>query len=308
MSRPHGAARGKDGSMAKARAIVKRRKAVQNIRKITRTMQLIATARFQAAFNRATKTRPYTDRITDLAGRLARDHKDIDHPLLKENPEAKQSRLLVLTSNRGLCGGYNAGVLRAAVEHMKQGEKRGVAVELHVMGKKGIAYFRFLKRPIAHTDTRFEGRPRFEEIEPMALDMMAAYERGELNSVHVAYTQFISTAVQRVRVVQLLPIEPPEVPAGAEQEKNRADLQYEFTPPPAELLAELLPETVKVRLFQCFVDAAVSEQVARMVAMKSATDAATDMIRSLSQQYNRARQTQITLELLDIVSGAEALA
>lgn len=291
--------------MAKARAIIKRRKAVINIRKITRTMQLIATARFQAAFNRATKTRPYTERITDLVRRLSRGQGDLSHPLLKVNDQAKRSRLIVITSNRGLCGGYNGGILRSAIEHLKAREQAGETVDIHVTGKKGISYFKFLGRAMAATDTRFEDKPQYVEIEPIAADIMAAYERQEIDAVHVAYMRFFSAGVQRPHVMQLLPIEPPE--PDTETGEAAAPVQYDFTPPPEELLAELLPETVRVRLFQCFIDAAVSEQVARMVAMKSATDAAGDMIRTLTQHYNRARQSQITLELLDIVSGAEAL-
>jgi len=291
--------------MAKARAIVKRRKAVQNICKITRTMQLIATAQFQSAFNRATATKPYTEKITELVQQLSRGQAGLDHPLLRVNTESKRSVQFVLTSNRGLCGGYNASLLRGVLEHIRHREESGVTVDLHVFGKKGIAYFNFLKRKMAYTDARFEDKPLFADVEVLAKQMIDAYERKEIDSVDVTYVKFISTGLQRVQTIQLLPIEKPSAEEGAEQAAG--DVQYEFTPPPEELLAELLPETVKVRLFQCFTDAAVSEQVARMVAMKTATDAAGDMIKTLTQQYNRARQTQITLELLDIVGGAEAL-
>lgn len=290
--------------MAKARAIIKRRRAVLNIRKITRTMQLIATARFQAAFSRATRTRPYTERITDLVRQLSRGQGDLSHPLLQVNSQSKRSRLIVITSNRGLCGGYNGGILRLTMDHLRTREQTGESVDLHVVGKKGISYFRFLGRSMVATDTKFEDKPQYAQIEPIATQLMDAYERRELDAVHVAYMRFVSVGVQRPQVMQLLPTEPP--PADA-QAGAAAPVQYEFTPPPAELLGELLPETVKVRLFQCFVDAAVSEQVSRMVAMKAATDAAGDMIRSLTRHYNRARQSQITMELLDIVGGAEAI-
>ena len=291
--------------MGKARAIVKRRKAVQNIRKITRTMQLIATARFQAAFNRATKTRPYTEQITQMVERLARAQADLEHPLLRVNTESKRSRLIVVTSNRGLCGGYNASLLRGAMEHIKACEAAGQALDLYVMGKKGIGYFKFLGRAMAQTDARFEDKPQFAQVEPIATGMIEAYERREVDAVHVTYMRFVSTGVQRVHTMQLLPIEPPS--AEAEPLVPAVSVQFDFSPPAEELLGELLPEMVKVRLFQSLVDAAVSEQVARMVAMKAATESAGDMIRTLTRQYNRARQTQITLELLDIVAGAEAL-
>jgi F-type H+-transporting ATPase subunit gamma len=290
--------------MAKARAITKRRKTVQNIRKITRTMQLIATARFQAAYNRATATKPYTQRITEMVEQLSGDQAQIDHPLLRVNTESKRSVLLVLTSNRGLCGGYNAAILRAALEHLKADEKAGLKVDLHVMGRKGINFFKFLNRPVAASDTRYEDKPRFEDVNAIAEELIARYQRQQLDSVHVTYMKFVSTAVQRVTTMQLLPIDRPK---AEETARPAARVQYEFSPPAPELLAELLPEMVKVRVFQAFTDAAVSEQISRMVAMKAATDAAGDMVRSLTQQYNRARQSQITLELLDIVSGAEAI-
>jgi F-type H+-transporting ATPase subunit gamma len=291
--------------MANARAIVKRRKAVQNIRKITRTMQLIATARYQVAYKRALATRPYTDKITELVEQLSRGAEGIEHPLLKVNTEAKRSAMIAITSNRGMCGGYNAALLRACVQQLEANENAGDETDLHMVGKKGITYFKFLGRELSSVATHFEDKPQFAEVEQIATSMMDAYERGQLDRVQVVYTKFISVSNQRVETLQLLPIERPEreeTAAGGEM-----GVQYEFTPPAEELLAELLPETVKVRLFQCFVDAAVSEQVARMVAMKAATDAAGDMVKALTQQYNRARQSQITLELLDIVGGAEAL-
>lgn len=292
--------------MAKARAIIKRKKAVGNIRKITKTMQLIATARFQAAFNRATATKPYTERITELVEQLSARQGDAQHPLLRKNTESKRSVLIVITSNRGLCGGYNSSLLRGAMEQLRHLEGAGQTVDLYAMGKKGIGYFKFLGRAVAKSDTRFEEKPKFLEVEEIASALIDMYVRREIDSVYVTYMRFVSTAVQRVTTMQLLPIEQ-QVKGEEEAPAKGPVVQWEFIPSAEELLAELLPETVKIRLFQAFIDAAVSEQVARMVAMKAATDAAGDMVKSLSQQYNRARQSQITLELLDIVGGAEAI-
>lgn len=291
--------------MASARAIVKRRKAVSNIRQITRTMQLIATARFQMAHNRVTNAKPYTERITRLVEHVSRGL-EIDHPLLHVNTESKRSALIVITSNRGLCGGYNSAVLAEAMRHIESREKQREKVFIHGVGKKGIAYLRFRGRELASAVTEIEDSPQFDEIEPISLAMMSAYARKELDSVHVAYTRFDSTSRQQAEVITLLPV---ERLAGDELVGKKADvnLAYEFSPPAKELLADLLPQMVKVLLFQCFLDAVLSEQVARMVAMKSATDAAGDMIKSLTQKYNRARQTQITLELLDVVGGVEAM-
>ena len=288
--------------MAKARQIVKRRKAVTNIRKITKTMQLIATARFQQAYNRAVASKPYTQKITQLVQELsAATAGTIDHPLMKEFPDAKSDLMLVLTSNRGLCGGYNASVLRKAVAHLNAS---GRPVELFVVGKKGNAYFRFMRRNVNRAITHIDDRPRFEQVEPLAQEFMQRYEAGEFGAVYVTYMRFISTGKQAPEVVRLLPLS-----KGAEEEpkKSGPTVLYEFSPNPEQLLGKLLPQTVKARLFQTFTDMAVSEQVARMVAMKAATDAAGDMIKLLSRSFNRARQSQITMELLDIVGCAEAL-
>lgn len=293
--------------MANRRVLVKRRKAVRNIRKITRTMQLIATARFQAAFNRAVATKPYTEKLAELVADLSRAAGSVDHPLLRTPQESGRSALVVLTSNRGLAGGYNAGVLRSAVEHLDRQQAAGIATDVHMVGKKGVAYFRFLRRATSEQTVTIGDRPRFEQVEPIANALMDRFIRGEISSVHVAYMRFLSAGVQRPEVVQLLPLKPDTSAQARDGAGAQSSVEYEFSPDPRQLLDELLPATVRVRLFQAFNDAAVSEQVARMVAMKAATDAAGDMIKSLTREYNRARQTQITMELLDIVGGANAL-
>ncbi len=297
--------------MANARQIVKRRKAVTNTRKITKTMQLIATAQFQQAFTRATATKPYTKKITQLVEELSAGAEgQIDHPLLTENEDTTRDVTLILTSNRGLCGGYNGNVLRKAMEHLKSLESQGREREIHAVGKKGIAYCRFIGLPLENQYTDIDEKLRFDQIEPLATEFMRRYERGEIANVYVAYMRFISTGRQQPEVMRLLPLKKDEPTADASKptDTGSGSAQYDFSPEPKELLKALLPQTVKIRLFQAFTDMIVSEQVARMVAMKAATDAAGDMIKSLSREYNRARQTQITLELLDIVGGAEALA
>ncbi len=295
--------------MANRRVLVKRRKAVRNIRKITRTMQLISTARFQAAFNRATATRPYSSKLAELVADLSRAVDSTAHPLMQTHNEAPRSALVVITSNRGLCGGYNANVLRAAVQHLTAAAgTRKQPVEVHMVGKKGISYFRFLGREVSERITHLGDNPRFDQIEPIANGLLARFARGELASVHVASMRFLSSSRQRPEVIQLLPLAPAASPASGAGETPALAVQYEFSPDPQALLDELLPASVRMRLFQCFMDAIVSEHVARMVAMKAATDAAGDMITYLTRQYNRARQTHITMELLDIIGGAGALA
>ena len=290
--------------MANRRVLVKRRKAVKNIRKITRTMQLIATARFQAAYQRAEATKPYSAKLAELVADLSRAAGSTEHPLLQEN-DADTKALVVLSSNRGLCGGYNANVLRTAVGHLD--DERNSNSSVHMVGKKGISYFRFLGRETHAQITDIDDRPRFEQVEPLANELIEKFVAGEICSVHVAYMKFISAGRQVPVVEQLLPLAPETAVENQEAEAGTS-VEYEFSPDPQTLLDELLPASVRIRLFQSFTDAAVSEQVARMVAMKAATDAAGDMITTLTRQYNRARQTHITMELLDIVGGANALA
>lgn len=292
--------------MAKARAIVKRRKAVRNIRKITRTMQLIATARFQAAFNRAVASRPYTEKLAELVADLSRGA-EIDHPLMRSRNPAAPAAVAVLSSMRGLCGGYNANVLRTAQAKLEELRGAGRATELRVFGKKGIAYFKYLREAMADQNTSVGDAPRFDQVEPVVNALIAAFLAGQVSEVHVVYMRFFSAGRQRPEVVQLLPLQR-EATAAAAAEKPARTVDYEFRPDAQTLLAELLPATVRVRLFQAFLDAAVSEQIARMVAMKAATEASEEMIKALTRQYNRARQTHITMELLDIVGGANALA
>jgi F-type H+-transporting ATPase subunit gamma len=287
--------------MAKARAIIKRRRAVRNIRKITQTMQLIATARFQKCLQRALASQPYTRKITEMIQTLGQQQAS-DHPLLKPNDNHERSILLVITSNRGLCGAYNASVLRRALEARQELQAGGLPPDMEVVGKKGLNYLRFLRIPVAVRITDIEDKIAFDRVAEMAERYMRLFQQGTVARVDLAFMQFHSVGVQRPAVVQLLPIEAP--PAA---EPPRVHRQFEFSPPPEQLMARLIPEAVKIRLFQCFNDAIVSEQVSRMVAMRAATDAAGDMIKFLTRRYNRARQAQITTELADIVGGANAV-
>ncbi len=270
-------------------------------------MQLIATARFQAAMNRAIAAKPYTDKLAELVTGLARGAEHIDHPLMKQHEDVKHSALVAITSNRGLCGGYNANVLRTAVTHLEAQTSEGVTTDVHMVGRKGIAYFRFLKRPVTEQSTHIDDKPQFADVEVIANRLMDRFVKGEIASAYVVYMRFYSAGKQRPVVLPLLPLTQEE-PGDRETHSAASPVEFEYSPEPKALLDELLPATVRVRLFQCFIDAAVSEQIGRMVAMKAATDAADDMITSLTRRYNRARQTQITMELLDIIGGANALA
>jgi F-type H+-transporting ATPase subunit gamma len=295
--------------MAKARAIIKRLKAVRNVRKITRTMELVATARFKKAMDRATEAAAYTRKmaeiVADLAGTLqsAADKGGFTHPLLQARETERRSLLLVLTSNRGLCGGYNGAVIRLAQQRIREAREAGVELEVELSGKRGISFFKFQKIPTSKTFTQFEDKPTFDDVDPLARRYIEAFIAGQIDRLDVAYTRFESMSRQKAAVETLLPIG--KLPTADAAPKS--EIEYEFLPSPREILEEIVPASFKARLFKCFLDAAVSEQIARMVAMKSATENADGMIRSIRAQVNRARQTQITSELSEIIGGAAAL-
>lgn len=294
--------------MAKARALDKRRKAVRNIRKITRTMELIATARFKKAMDRASAATAYTRRITALVADLARSGLEVSHPLLESRAEVKSARLLILTGNRGLCGGYNGNVQRVGLARWAElQEARLPHLALEVSGKRGIAYCKYRQITIDATYTQFEDKPRFEEIEPLANRYLDEFITGKLDRLDVAYTRFDSISQQRAIVETLLPLASLGPAPAAGDSHPRNEISYEFLPSAASILEEIVPTSFKVKLFKCFLDAAVSEQIARKVAMKAATDNASNMIKQLSMTYNRARQSQITSEILEVLGGAEAL-
>jgi F-type H+-transporting ATPase subunit gamma len=288
--------------MAKARAIVKRRKAVRNIRKITKTMQMIATAKFQKSLKRAVNTKPFTMKVRELAREVAAGvGPNVEHPLLRTpTAEDRQNRIaiLIITANRGLAGAYNGNVLRTAVNFYLKQRDTGVQMDAYVAGKKGITAFNFRKWPITQKVEVFD-EPRYAQVEPLGNEFIRRFTGGELDAVYVVYMNFISTGVQRPEVMTLLPLAGVQEAAdhlGQQVAEKEAQIRkgaldatrggqevkaeelvhgetiYDFSPAPEVLLEELLPVTVKTALFQTFLDATTSEHVARMVAMKSTTE------------------------------------
>ncbi len=290
--------------MANRRLLVKRLKAVRNIRKITRTMELIATSLFKKAMDRATEAAEYTRKISEIVGDLGRANLKFSHPLLEQRAEEKRSVLLVLTANRGLCGGYNASVLRQSLAHIRSLKEKGIEFQLDVSGKRGIKFLNYQKVPIQMQYTTFEDQPSFAAVEELGDRYVKDFIAGRIDRLDVAYTQFVTSSKQFAVVETLLPIGSLD---GGTETKSGAEIDYEFLPSAQEILAEIVPAAFRAKLFKCFLDAAVSEQIARMVAMKGATENADEMAGSLKQQYNRARQAGITSELAEIIGGAAAL-
>ena len=299
--------------MAKARALDRRRRSVRNIRKITRTMELIATARFKKAMDRSVAARDYTKQLVKILENIASAGADVVHPLLDVRP-TKRTAVLVLSGNRGLCGGYNSNIVRQSLAILGQWRSEQVDTNVAVSGKRGISALKFRGIHMDERYTSFEDKPAFDDVMPIGRAYLEAYAAGKIDRLDVVYTRFHSIARQEAVTEMLLPLKAPEiagaVPTGAVSGTATTQLasqEYDFYPSAESILEEILPASFLSRLFKCFLDSAVSEQVARMVAMKAASENAAGLIKNLSRRYNRARQSQITGEIMEILGGVEAL-
>lgn len=299
--------------MGKTREIKKRIKAVGNIRRITSTMEKIARSRFARSLRRATASKPYTDGIFELVRQIAANSGGITHPLITgaaDTGKPGKDLTLILTSDRGLCGPYNGAILRLVMQHLRA-DPAAKAGEIELVGKKGQAFLKYNNIGVSKTYTLGD-KADFADAERIAQSYMDRFISGEIRRVNVVYMRFFSAGRQKPEIMQLLPLQSPASQTPASQTtapgaEKTTRVEYEFSPPAPELLGTLLPAAVKGSLFQAVLDAIVSEHIARMVAMKSATDNAGKMGKKLTRQFNRARQAQITTELTEIISGAAAL-
>lgn len=284
---------------AKVRAIKRRRKSVVTIQQITRAMELIAASRIIRAQTRALRARPYARAIGEIIEMLASEAEQ--SPLLAER-EVRNAGIVVITSDRGLCGAYNTNVLRESDRARKRETDAGHEVRVTAVGKKGLSYYRFRRVELAGEFQGVSDRPRYSDARKIAEGVIASYVGGETDRVLLAYTDFVSMALQRARVAQILPVIP--------REEERAPAErplFEFEPEPEKLLDALLPRYVEVKIFAALLESSASEHAARRRAMKDATDNAADAVKVLKRQENRARQAEITSELADLVGAAEAL-
>src|SRR3954451_22876808 len=296
--------------MPNPRLLDKRRKSIKNIRKITRTMELIATARFKKAMDRASAATAYTARMTKLVQDLLSSGLQVSHPLLEKRESVRNVTLLVLTANRGLCGGFNGNLQRAGYHRWLELKQSIPNCRLEVVGKRGISAFKFRGITPDTVYTHFEDKPTFDEVDVIASRYLDEYITGKLDRLDVVYTKFESMSRQHAVIETLLPlgaIGGEASPASTTPDSGGRRAIYEFLPSPESILEEVVPTSFKIKLFKSFLDSAVSEQIARMIAMKSATENAGDLIHRLSMQYNRARQSRITSELMDVIGGVEAL-
>jgi len=289
---------------AKLRVVRRRIRSVQSTKKITRAMELIASSRIVKAQTRVEASRPYAEQLTKAMEDVASRSSSIDHPLLEHREHATKIGVLVITSDRGLAGAYNANVLKIAEQHLREiraGEKEPV---LYVVGKKGVGYFRFRGVPMQDSWQGFSEVPPYEKAEVVGRQLIKDFADETIDELHCAYTDFRSAFTLRATSQRFLPIAPEEVTGTA---RDTVPAEYLFEPEPAEILEHLLPQYVITKVYAALLESAASENASRRRAMKAATDNADDLIKVLTRQANRARQDEITTEILEIVGGAEAL-
>ena len=295
--------------MAKPRELRRRIKSVQSTRKITKTMELVATSKLKRAQDRVVAARPYAAALAEVIGDLYAPELAERFPLLRQPAAGRGARgrvaLVVITANRGLCGAFNANLIREARRRIEQLEGEGAGVDLHLIGKKGITYFKFAKRPAASQRTDIGDRPKAEHAAEIVGPLMTQFASGALDAVEVVFAQFKSAVSTPPTTLRILPIAPPRAAEGGKGRSRAAN--YILKPSAEAILEQLLPLYVRNQVYRALVETAAAFLGAQRTAMKNATDNAGDIIELLQRTYNRARQAQITQELAEIVGGAEAL-
>jgi F-type H+-transporting ATPase subunit gamma len=280
-------------------------RSVQATKKITRAMELIAASRIVKAQQRVVAAVPYSDLITEVVRDLSAAGAGADAPLLAGRSEIKNVCYVVLSADRGLCGGYNAGVLRATEGEIKQDAIKGRGHSVVAIGRKAESYFRFRGYNVAQSFAGFTDNPTYAVAKEIGEYVTGLYESGEVDRVELVYTRFITAGSQEVVQRPLVPLDH-DVAEGGDA-KNEAGRDYEFEPTPDTILETLLPRYIEARVYAALLNAAASEHAFRQRAMKSATDNAEELIKNLSRIMNRARQDSITTEIMEIVGGAEAM-
>ena len=287
--------------MAKGRELKGRIKSVENTRKITRTMEMVATSKMKRAQDRVVAARPYANALTDVISSLYSSDLAERFPLLRQPATPRRVALVVLTSNRGLAGGFNANLIKEARARIAELERSGLQVDVHVIGKKGLGYFKYVGRAIASQRIDITDRPTAENAAEIVDQLMNDFIAGQIDGVYVTYSKFNSVLNTPPTTDRVLPVTPPEAKAGGVQR------DYLLFPNAEAILTELLPSYVRNSVYRALVETVAGEQSARRTAMKNATDNAGDILNVLRRTYNRARQAQITQEIAEIVGGAAAL-
>ncbi|MFN9120160.1 MAG: ATP synthase F1 subunit gamma [Gemmatimonas sp.] len=288
--------------MAKGRELKGRIKSVENTRKITRTMEMVATSKMKRASDRVSAARPYALALGEVLSHVYTPELAEQFPLLRRPAQIKRAALVVLTANRGLCGAFNTNLLRESRARLAEWEGQGVSVELHIVGRKGIGFYKYLGRTLASSRADIGDRPTSADASSLIDELMARYAAGDLDAVFITYAKYKSALSTPPATEQVLPVVAP----GSTGETTVAR-DFILAPSANEILEALLPLYVRNTVYRALVETAAGEQGARRTAMKNATDNATEMLQLLKRTYNSARQAQITQEIAEIVGGASAL-
>jgi F-type H+-transporting ATPase subunit gamma len=291
--------------MPNLRDIKQRIDSVNSTQQITRTMEMVATAKIKKAQERIESARPYALSMVEVLGNVARYVAGVSHPLLEEHPEKKRALVITVTSDRGLAGAFNSNILRLSENIIRQEKAEGVTTDVIASGKKAIGYFRYRGIEPVASFRDMSDKPTFADAKAMASHIIGAYEAGELDLVYAVFNHFKSVAEQKPEIHQLLPIQRTVMESATDELLIKPE--YLFAPSASDVLERLLPTYVETLIYRALMESAAAEQGARRTAMKSATDNATEMINTLTRSYNRARQAAITNEIAEIVGGAAAL-
>ncbi|HVM27204.1 MAG TPA: F0F1 ATP synthase subunit gamma [Mycobacteriales bacterium] len=296
---------------AQLRVYRRRIRSVQSTKKITRAMELIAASRIVKAQQRVQAAQPYARQITRVISALASQTATLDHPLLQEQSDEKRAAVLVITSDRGLAGGYNANALKTAAQLEELLRSEGKEPVPFLVGRKAVGYYKFRGRSIEQSWTGFSEQPAYENAREVADALIDAFirteEEGGVGEIHVVHTEYVSALSQKPVANRVLPLVVEEVDEDEVQAEGGALPLYEFEPSPEALLDTLLPRYVQTRVYAAMLEAAAAESASRRRAMKAATDNAEELIKDLTRQANSARQAEITQEISEIVGGAAAL-
>ncbi len=289
---------------ARLRVLRRRIGSVQSTKKITRAMELISASRIAKAQLRVEQAKPYSEQMAKVIANLESAGASIQHPLLVQPAETKVVLVVAITADRGLAGAYNANVIRVADRTYRAESAKGRDVSMLAVGKKGVSAFRYKGLEVSNSYEGLTDVPTYEGARTVAREIIERFESGRADAVHLVYTDFISVGLQVPVSRQLIPINRDDVSSG---KPDAAAADYEFEPSPTEILGRLLPAAVEAQVYAALLSASASEHASRQRAMKSATDNAEDLIKSLTRDFNQARQAEITTEISEIVGGAEAL-
>jgi F-type H+-transporting ATPase subunit gamma len=288
---------------AQLRVVRRRIRSVQSTMKITNAQELIAASRLVRAQQRVAQSRPYTHQLTTALSEIATTEGRLDHPLLERRAEVRAAAVVVMTSDRGFAGPHNANILRTAEELVARLRGDGVEPRMYVVGRKGVAYYRFRQRDLERTWTGVSDQPRYDNAREVADAVLKAFLENEVDEIHLVFADFVSAMVQRPVALRVIPL---VVEEGTERPPQPLPM-YVFEPDVESVLDALLPRYVAARIFTAMLESAASEWSARRRAMSAATDNAEQLVEVLTREYNQARQAAITQEIMEIVGGAEAL-